>query len=407
MLNFKVKKLDNIKFSKEELISYYNLVNEKYQHLKWTPATDKSVDTLTHSVDNMYSWAIQSNLLDPTTPCPPYHVKFDQETCVENDFSVPTELIFGFAKTIITAFPKVRQTVISAHPPGSRIDLHSDNDEFLKIHIPIETNSDAWFFFEGEKFNLEVGSAYMINTVVPHGTDNLGTTDRIHLIFKIHKDDIDTILNNEWLLSPSLIDFDILELPNFKFNLDELQSYYNIVSKDYGYLKWIMPPKDPTVDPARYPSNFEKSIGIFGYAILTNLDDVNIPVPAPGDFKKVGNKKPFDKKTPMVLGFADKILEQFPDAEELVITGHPINTSLHPHVDKDEHVRIHLPIISTPESYFLFGDKKYVLEVGKAYIVNTKRNHATDNQGTLDRVHLHFKVHISRILQIIQTRYTI
>jgi hypothetical protein len=55
----------------------------------------------------------------------------------------------------------------------------------------------------------------------------------------------------------------------------------------------------------------------------------------------------------------------------------------------------------------LFGDKKYVLEVGKAYIVNTKRNHATDNQGTLDRVHLHFKVHISRILQIIQTRYTI
>jgi hypothetical protein len=160
--------------------------------MKWTPGNN--IDTKTHSVNKMYSWAVQSNLKDPTKPCPPYHIDAGEEISEEDNCQVPTELIFGFGKKIIDTFPEVRQLGISGHPPNTKIDLHPDNDEFLKIHIPIITNPDAWFFYEDEKFNMQVGNAYLVNTVLPHGTDNLGTTDRIHMIFKFPITQLETIL---------------------------------------------------------------------------------------------------------------------------------------------------------------------------------------------------------------------
>lgn len=195
-LNFKVKRLDNIRFSHQELLEYYDSVITNYQQLKWMPPAD--VDKKTHNVSNMYSWAIQSNLKDPTKPCPPYHIDAGEEICEANDCRVPTELIYGIAKKIIDIIPEVRQLGISGHPPGTRIDLHPDNDEFLKIHIPIKTNPDAWFLFEDEKFNLEEGHAYFINTALLHGTNNLGNDDRIHLIFKFPASVAKTILTTEY-----------------------------------------------------------------------------------------------------------------------------------------------------------------------------------------------------------------
>jgi hypothetical protein len=197
-MNFKVKKLSNIKFDMQELIEYYNVVVSEFEQLRWTVPGE--VDTKTHSVSNMYSWAIQSNLKDSTIPCPPYHIDGIDNVIDSDRFNVPTALIFGFAEKLIKTFPTVRQTSIAGHPPGTKIDLHPDNDKFLKIHIPIVTNPNAWFCFEDEKFNLEVGSAYMINTSILHGTDNLGTTDRIHLIFKFLASDIDTILTTDYTI---------------------------------------------------------------------------------------------------------------------------------------------------------------------------------------------------------------
>ena len=198
-MNFKVKKLENLKFNHIELLSYYNKVVAEYQHLKWVPTG--IIDELDHSVKEIYSWAIQSNYVDPTIPCPPYHIDVDSLLVdPENSFSNPTDLVFGFGKQIVNLFPEIRQTSISGHPPDTKIQLHPDNDEFLKIHIPIETNPNAWFFFEDEKFNLEIGSAYLINTILPHGTFNEGDTDRVHLIFKFPTKLVDKILSNMWLI---------------------------------------------------------------------------------------------------------------------------------------------------------------------------------------------------------------
>jgi hypothetical protein len=195
-LDFKIKRLDNFHFSHKEIVEYYNTIVKDFPHQKWT--LPSGMNTKTHKVANMYSWAIQSNLKDPTKPCPPYHIDAGEEICDDNNCKVPTAMIFGIADRIINTFPDVRQLGIAGHPPGTFIDSHLDNDEFLKIHIPIKTNPDAWFFFENERVNMEEGHAYLVNTVEPHGTDNQGDTDRVHLIFKFPISEVKTIINTEY-----------------------------------------------------------------------------------------------------------------------------------------------------------------------------------------------------------------
>lgn len=53
-----------------------------------------------------------------------------------------------------------------------------------KIHIPLQTNPDCFFFIEGEKFHLKQSVAYEVNNGKQHGVVNNGTTERIHLIFE-------------------------------------------------------------------------------------------------------------------------------------------------------------------------------------------------------------------------------
>lgn len=407
MLEFKVKKLENIKFNIDELIGYFHTLENEYQHLKWTVPED--FDTLTHKVDYMYSWAIQSNLKDPSKPCPPYHIQDKESRDPDDSFQVPTDLIFGFGKKIVDSFPNVRQTVIACHPPGTFIDQHIDTENFVKIHIPIKTNKDSYFTFGDEKFNLEVGNAYLINTALMHGTDNQGDTDRVHLIFKITEEDARHILDTEYILDRDLIDFEILELPNFKFDYKELYDYYQEILWNHKDMRWAVPERDLTKDIKLYPPGYDDSVGIYGYAIQTNLKDPNIVAPT-YNVKTIpkDQKLPYaTNKTKLFFGFAQKLLDKIPYIEELVITGHPPNSKINLHRDNDINIRIHLPIIINKKSYFTFESSKYVLEGNKAYMVNTSILHGTDNQGDCDRVHLFFKIPVGRIKELYNTEITI
>lgn len=381
MLDFEVKELTNIKFSYDDLLDYYYEIIGNYQHLKWTPI---ETNIGYHKVHNIYSWAIQSNLKDPTKPCPPYDIKHDTE--VIGTFDNPTELIFGFAKFLIDAIPEIRQTVISAHPPGTMINQHIDNYEFLKIHIPIKTNKNSFFVFEDKKYNLEIGKAYLINTMREHGTTNDGDTDRIHLIFKIPVAVVDDLLSTEWILDPKQIDFDILPLTNIKFSFTELENYFLDIKQHYDYLRWTMPDIPNT-----------QLGGLYGYPILTNKEDPEECIDPPGLRNDKAKYEPLNKPTKMLKGFAKKLYTKFPYMEELVITGHPSNTGIPPHVDKDEHIRIHFPIYANKQSHFIINENDYVLKPGTVYVVNTKRIHTTINNGNSDRIHLHFKIPIGKL----------
>ena len=242
-----------------------------------------------------------------------------------------------------------------------------------------------------------------------HGTDNQGDTDRVHLIFKITEEDARHIMETDYILDKNLIDFEILELPNFKFDFKELYYYYQDVHWKHNDRKWIVPERDLTQDPRLYPPGYDDSVGIFGYAMQTNLKDANSSAPS-FNVKTIPKelKLPYaTNRTNLCFGFAQKLLDTLPFIEELVITGHPPNSKINLHKDNDINIRIHLPICINEKSYFTFENSKYVLEGNKAYMVNTTINHGTDNQGDTDRIHLFFKIPIGRIKELMNMEINI
>lgn len=83
-------------------------------------------------------------------------------------------------------YPKVMLARLAA---GACIDRHTDgagaNLFTHKIHVPIQTNERVTMFIRDQPFYLKEGFAYEVNNLAPHSVENLGSEDRIHLIFEV------------------------------------------------------------------------------------------------------------------------------------------------------------------------------------------------------------------------------
>jgi hypothetical protein len=54
--------------------------------------------------------------------------------------------------------------------------------------------------------------------------------------------------------------------------------------------------------------------------------------------------------------------------------------------------RIHVPLVTNPEAWFIIGGKEHHLDVGMSYRVNPAVPHAVRNAGETSRIHLMFDV---------------
>lgn len=73
-------------------------------------------------------------------------------------------------------------------PAKSEVKKHIDKSPSAqfphKIHIPLKTNEEAFFYANGKPIHMESGKAYEVNNNQLHWAINSGDTDRIHLIFE-------------------------------------------------------------------------------------------------------------------------------------------------------------------------------------------------------------------------------
>jgi Aspartyl/Asparaginyl beta-hydroxylase/Nif11 domain len=81
---------------------------------------------------------------------------------------------------------------------GSIIREHSDGDlgydrGEIRIHVPIVTNPEVEFYLGGERIVLNEGECWYLDLSRLHRVQNLGATDRVHLV-------IDCALN-DWMRS--------------------------------------------------------------------------------------------------------------------------------------------------------------------------------------------------------------
>lgn len=149
------------------------------------------------------SWPVERDIPCPSKSQANYDMYPELQGLSDQDFyynSMPQgKYKFGILNSLIDtlSLSSLRQMLMALHPPGLRVDTHTDG-QVKKLHIPFYTNKDAVFTFgenRDRKYHMELGKAYIINTMVPHGTENPGSTERVHLLSRVDNDFMQSLLD--------------------------------------------------------------------------------------------------------------------------------------------------------------------------------------------------------------------
>lgn len=115
------------------------------------------------------------------------------ETFID-DAKILSKLNFSYFSKLVDQIgtDAFRQAIVTCHHPGMYIRQHVDS-KVLKLHIPIESDPNAYFHFgknKETKYHLKPGRMYILNTADWHGTTNETNTIRSHIITRITKSHI-------------------------------------------------------------------------------------------------------------------------------------------------------------------------------------------------------------------------
>jgi len=83
-------------------------------------------------------------------------------------------------KGVLQKYNCFRSRLLTRHS-GTCYQWHND-DDYLRIHIPIISDHGNWFAFEEGLKRLDPGYVYLVNTTVDHSFFNGSKTDRIHVV---------------------------------------------------------------------------------------------------------------------------------------------------------------------------------------------------------------------------------
>ncbi|CAA9198178.1 hypothetical protein FLA105534_01997 [Flavobacterium bizetiae] len=78
--------------------------------------------------------------------------------------------------------------------PKSEIKEHVDNDTsyedgFFRIHIPIITNDDVFFYVDKKRVPMQMGECWYANFQLPHSVENKSAEPRIHFTLDCIRND--------------------------------------------------------------------------------------------------------------------------------------------------------------------------------------------------------------------------
>jgi hypothetical protein len=182
-----------ITFNVAEAIEYYNELKSNYQHLKWKLPTSafRRVEDDTYE-PTITGWGILASG-DVNKP----HQMIDDVGLQGREFYKETPCVFGFAKKLLDAFPTAFRIYLTVNTPGVEVLPHIDAKNMprktYRITIPIITNEDAVWTTEEGNVHMPAGGVYLIDWSIMHGTQNNGTTDRVHFMFEIFEEDIQRV----------------------------------------------------------------------------------------------------------------------------------------------------------------------------------------------------------------------
>ena len=203
MLDNAITKL-NFTVNLESLQEYYRTLTTDYDHLCWKlerygkDITQEWYDRIASNGPGCllpYGWAIQSNLVDLSLPCPPYNISTHERTRYRN-----TELAFGIVTKLQELIPYAYRWSLVVQPPTGKVSRHVDQGDEYTAHIPIYDAPGAIFKFWDDAGNRKDfgipanGSVYLVDTIIEHETENYSDFDRVGLVFRFKRDDLPKLL---------------------------------------------------------------------------------------------------------------------------------------------------------------------------------------------------------------------
>lgn len=105
--------------------------------------------------------------------------------------------------------------------PQSEIKEHVDNDTsyedgFFRIHIPIITNDEVFFYVDKKRVPMKMGECWYANFQLPHSVENKSSEPRIHLTLDCIRNDWSDELFKE-------MGFDMNAVPQTEHYSDEVK----------------------------------------------------------------------------------------------------------------------------------------------------------------------------------------
>jgi len=202
---------------KDDLESYYTQLKTRLQNLCFSFNSKEYLrpeiydrfqkeNAVGNYQGNVQGWSV-SWPIERDIPCPsksqanidmyPELQNLDEEKFYYD--CVPMQVYkFGILNKMLEtlSLQSLRQMLIALHPPGLKVNTHTDG-KTRKLHVPFYTNKDAVFTFGENRertYHMELGKGYIINTLVPHGTENNGNTERVHLLSRVDDDFMQSLL---------------------------------------------------------------------------------------------------------------------------------------------------------------------------------------------------------------------
>ena len=219
-------------------------------------------------------------------------------------------------------------------------------------------------------------------------------------------------------------DWDIIEL-NWKLDPVKAEEYFNEVEKKFRketYFNFTDFPDLLDIEISKqymegnYCGYYCGPIG--GYTIGWPIDR-DIPIPPPNQvnkevFPEVLDPEFEDKATLLDrynFGYMKDLVNFLGDIEmgQPVITMHGPGAEIKPHVDSQVK-KIHIVLKTNDKNVFCFGpnhERKYHMEAGKAYIINTHIHHGTLNEGTTERAHILARIQSDKMFDCLNLQGTV
>lgn len=203
-MSWLVKKL-NFTVDLKEFEDYYSDLQNNYEHLRWdfrkcvTEVKQEWQDRISahYGADRGCGWAIQSNLVDPNLPCPPYNISIHPKCEYRN-----TDMAKGLILRLQNALPYAYRWSLFVLMPGGTVPRHVDDNEEYTGHIPLFWDEQAVFEMGCDNdpvqtFTFPPGGVYLVNTLVPHATFNKSNVNRVGLVFRMKKEDFNKVMSLE------------------------------------------------------------------------------------------------------------------------------------------------------------------------------------------------------------------